>query len=94
VRDDHVGVARHLPLAPPHERLDQVDGDRPLSGGAGRPHLPRQRARRERPDRAESAGFGHGRRQPVAGQPAAHPGLHDRELDAEALEQSDHGLGS
>jgi hypothetical protein len=85
---DDVRAARHAPVARAGEREQQVHGHGPPGQGARGVQLALQHGRRVGADRPQAAGLRDGRGQLVARDAAAHPGLYDRQLDAEALEES------
>jgi hypothetical protein len=85
--DERVSLSRDLPVAASSEREQQVDRDGLPCRIASRSKLGAHRRRVEEPDRAEPAGLRDGRRQLVAGDPAAHPGLYHGQVHTEALQQ-------
>jgi len=75
-------------VAAASEREQQVDREGLPRRVAGRGELGAHRRRVEDSDRAEAAGLRDGRRQLVPGEPVAHPGLYDGQLDAQGLQQT------
>jgi hypothetical protein len=90
-RDQDVRLLGDLEVRRLREWEQQVHRERPIGEPARRGELVPEPIRHEYPDRAETAGLRDRRSEGGTGEPAAHTGLHDRQLDSESLQEDPHG---